>query len=66
MRIDSNNQGTWTVRSQTRDEEEFFNFLFDALDARWGGHHLRINVPGVSQDEILAKFDISETHIQKK
>ena len=66
MRINTDNQGTWTVCSQTRDEEEFLKFLFDALDARCGGHHLYTNFPDVSQDEISAILGLSESQTQNK
>jgi hypothetical protein len=54
MKLDTNNQGTWTVKSQTKDEEAFFKFLFDALDESLGGHHLRVNGVEVSEDDFLA------------
>ena len=66
MRINTDNQGTWTVRSQTRDKEELLKFLFDALDVRCGEHHFYTNFPSVSQDEISAILQPSETRIQNK
>ena len=66
MKMDTDNQGTWTIHSQDNEEEKFFTIFFDALDAKWGGHHLRINVPGVSLDEILANLGLSENQTQRK
>jgi hypothetical protein len=66
MKIDANNQGTWIVKSQSKDEEMFLKFLFDVLDESLGGHHLYINGVEISRDDFLAKCGIYENHNQNK